>query len=741
MNNVAKSNVPYVIPRSKFIHQLFIGAGKEERIWVAHFEGTFKDPRGGSAQGSYLALHSAEDAKAYDALSNKMNHFTSTATFSLDGRGARKRSLFKGLHFIMLDDVEDVDSLPLAPSYVLETSTGSHQVGFLLDEPLRDSDRADRLAKSLQHLGYADTNGNNAVRVVRVNRSINGKPERNNFEVKLRLWQPDLRYTIEALEQHFLVPSDGDKQPAARVADLTLQTLLTAPAELATKTLRDWLPVFAERLARDPDYKLGLTGSPWREGGGSDSCFLRLTTSNVPCVVDSKTKITHHLRATDESEARYLVTGEVQFEPKDWVFLLETGKFFNLRNGSEVPKDAFNTAFNQMVPLSARRNNRVLSASEYVIESATSISPNDKMYWPAAGRSRFEHQGKLFVNSYLPNLVPPADPNWETRKEWRLVRDHITTLLPDPTDHEQLILWMAHNVQFPGQKILWAPAIKGVEGDGKSALGAVLQATLGQSNVNQANPDEIHSGFTSWAANACVVTLEELRISGGNRKQVMDRLKPFITNPTVRVVYKGRDGINVVNTANYIAFTNHEDALLLNDNDRRWAVMFTQFKTREQLTQTLNATYFDRLFDAIHNAPEVIKGWLASIDLSDFNPNKAPLMTTGKQQMINNSHTNTAQVILEAISNLSPEEEEPEILITSEINTEVFTEYNQKIQPNSMKAGLEELGYSYVARVKYRGVKESVYLKLGTYTNLMMQFKDDQKGLYAHLRRMLDERA
>ena len=82
------------------------------------------------------------------------NNYFSLAVFRPDeaGQYRRQKARFHALHAVMLDDVGTkvaMERLTLPPSWLLETSAGNHQAGYLLREPL--SDGASRRSADERH--------------------------------------------------------------------------------------------------------------------------------------------------------------------------------------------------------------------------------------------------------------------------------------------------------------------------------------------------------------------------------------------------------------------------------------------------------------------------------------------------------------------------------------------------------------------------------------------------------------
>jgi len=170
----------------------------------------------------------------------------------------------------------------------------------------------------------------------------------------------------------------------------------------------------------------------------------------------------------------------------------------------------------------------------------------------------------------------------------------------------------------------------------------------------------------------------------------------------------------VPNTTNYVALTNHEDALVLDDNDRRWGVFRTKFKNRDELLATLDEDYWKKLHEAIENSPGVIRAWLLEVDLTDFNPYAAPALTEAKRNMIRASRSGAAEEI-EAV--LGTQKGVTEQAILSPALNEALRKVGCGVpKGRGLKRAMEELGFKsfknvvrldeYVGRAFYRGDEE-----------------------------------
>lgn len=398
---------------------------------------------------------------------------------------------------------------------------------------------------------------------------------------------------------------------------------------------------------------------------------------------------------------------------REWAFLSTDGVFCNVHTGERMGKTAFDLVMSNITPIVEIQNakgeskNVKLPPSKCLVEFCDGIVCATTMYRPDCDAMLVWVDGIQHLNSFLPSSVPDVDPNWQQHDAWRAASDHIHNIVPDGA--EVIIKWLAHNVQRPGKKILWAPIIVGAQGDGKTTIGKIVQMAMGRKNVSPVSPEALFSDFTSWAEGKSVRVLEEIRVQNSSRASVMDKLKPMITNDVVDVVKKGKDGTDIANVTNYLALTNFIDALAIDEGDRRWGVWRTRFKDHAQVLVELDDAYWKRLHDAIGKHPEVIRGWLMAVDLSDFNPYSSPLMTQAKQAMIEASRSPVSADVREALA-LGGVGVGPVVAATDCLNELVRGVGGRTVNTTTLANLLREMGWlKHGATVKWKGKTRRVY--------------------------------
>ena len=55
-------------------------------------------------------------------------------------------------------------------------------------------------------------------------------------------------------------------------------------------------------------------------------------------------------------------------------------------------------------------------------------------------------------------------------------------------------------------------------------------------------------------------------------KANFDKIKSFISDPTMKIEPKGVNPYTINNISNFILFTNHRDAIIVEESDRRYAI-------------------------------------------------------------------------------------------------------------------------------------------------------------------------
>lgn len=247
--------------------------------------------------------------------------------------------------------------------------------------------------------------------------------------------------------------------------------------------------------------------------------------------------------------------------------------------------------------------------------------------------------GRQLLNLWRPSSVAP------TPGDASIFIDHLRYLCPTEEEFELLADCLAFMIQFPGEKLKFAPVLVGMQGTGKSAVASIMCRLLGEHNTTTASTSEIRSDFNEWVAEKQLVVVEEIMALG--RIEVMNNLKPLITERRISVNIKHVRRYEIENKANFIFLTNHTDALRLEDDDRRYFVIASS-------KPPMGKDYYKAFFSWAENNLGVILHWLQTRDLSQFNPNERPPLTAGKREMIELGRDPRQRLIEQMVADREP---------------------------------------------------------------------------------------
>jgi hypothetical protein len=255
----------YFLGNGEFLRAVFGGERGEARPVVVSFTGNpasvpAKKWNGRPWQGN-IDMTTVLPADA--------NNYFSLAVFKPDeaGRYRRQKARFHALLAVMLDDVGSkvpMERLTLPPSWLLETSPGNCQTGYLLREPVTDSLVADRLMNAIIAAGLCDPGANGPrARLARLPVAVNGKHS-PPFSCRMLGWSPKLRYSVEEL-------ADGLQLEMARAERPKRQGMRPAQDRPADGD-PVWIPRPEENAVLAALRNRGLYKAPLGEGKHDITC-------------------------------------------------------------------------------------------------------------------------------------------------------------------------------------------------------------------------------------------------------------------------------------------------------------------------------------------------------------------------------------------------------------------------------------------------------------------------------------
>ncbi len=259
--------------------------------------------------------------------------------------------------------------------------------------------------------------------------------------------------------------------------------------------------------------------------------------------------------------------------------------------------------------------------------------------------------GRTGVNTYIPVKIKTlaGDVSPFTR--------HMELMIPDENDRNIIYAYLAHNIKFPGAKIKWAPMIQSTEGVGKGFLMEAMETIIGEMYCYSPKAQELvksGSTFNAWMRSKLLIIVNEIKVD--ERRELIEILKPMITDKRVEIQSKGIDQEMEDNPANWIFFSNFKDAIPVFINGRRYAIFYSAIQSKADLmVRQMGDHYFNELFKWLRaDGAAIIADWLMQHPITiDTMPGTAP-RTSSTPAAIAISRSPVERMILEAVEDGLP---------------------------------------------------------------------------------------
>lgn len=450
-------------------------------------------------------------------------------------------------------------------------------------------------------------------------------------------------------------------------------------------------------------------------------------------------------------EARKLISPKVEVFDRPgwlngWVWLDLHECFFLSETGKVLSTKSFNANYNRNLKDTDFEG---MPASEVALTTFELDTVENMLYRPMCDLF-FEENGIRYINRYTPHPLPiPKTLSDDQLKTQKIFLNHVHNLIPDKRDAHLFIDFLAYCVQNPGDKIKYSVLLQGVDGDGKSYFAEAMGLILGADNINIINCEEIEERYTGWAANASMGFVEEVRIQGHNRFEILNKLKDKHTNDIVKIREIYGKPYKTVNTLNYVMLTNFKDAIPINDNDRRYFILFSRFQSKQDIKQFTDKhpDYFDDLYDYTRAHPEALKKLLMGWDFSEeFNAKKIAPLTQDREIVINESKDIDADdfnYLIESNLDIDICDDLLNVTKLQDLNGSYGSDFDEDgddkkftiefPQSKTLSILLKKLGFAYLGRLKIDGKMYRFYSK-----NPSVIKKLEGKNLNDKIRKYLD---
>lgn len=250
--------------------------------------------------------------------------------------------------------------------------------------------------------------------------------------------------------------------------------------------------------------------------------------------------------------------------------------------------------------------------------------------------------GKRAVNTWRPIK------RWAAESSIALFLEHIEYLFADVTERNAFLDWLAHLEQKPGElpHYGWLHVARHT-GCGRNWLASVLaRVWRGHVAPNVDLPALLDSNYNGSLSGRVLAIVDEVQEGAGeNSYRHINKLRSLVNaeyrdiNPKFGRQYREH------NACRWLVFSNHENALPIDDHDRRWRVIMHREAPR-------SPDAYNRLYEALDD-PEFINAvamFLAMRDISHFNPGERPPMNQAKLSVIGAAKSFTQQLAEEIVA-------------------------------------------------------------------------------------------
>jgi hypothetical protein len=608
---------------------------------------------------------------------SRFSGYISTMIASRDkksGRYRNRQSDFYGLNMIVLDDVGDkVSPNNLTPTYIIETSSGNYQWGYVLDSPITDPVLAERLVRSVYESGeLTDAGGKMFNKFVRLpvginNKVINDSGDVNTFAVRL-VELNDIYYNCDSLLAGFgigLADVAVTREPEIMCADGVpdrdpLLSWLGSRGLIIADDGSDWVQIecpWHSQHSNPLDRHAGY--SPLGRGAGFE---------------DYRSFKCHHGHCAGRKIGELLMWADERHAPASHVFdpiARLRAQYVYLKYSNEVADVTVGAQYQYpIVALSNFKsaNRRYITGErggkqyygELWLEDARTVICDGRLYEPGGEMVIRDPSRGVLLNTFR------APEHRAVSGLPRTYIEHIAWLIPSESERAIFHLWVAQKLQRPRSRsyalVMVSDLAEGESGEkfgtGRSTVGNILRSVF-QAGVNSVELGDIsgtsggQSQYNDWAADCQLCIVEETKECADNFRdelQSYEKIKQVIdTQPTLGVRVKPKYGRIYVTTlfANFLFFSNHSNAIQLPEGDRRFMVIDNN-KGRRSFDEYAELQRFLNDPDDIAR----VYWWYMSMDISDFD-HIYPIMTPAKNRMMVQSKSTLDEIWNQTVEHLA----------------------------------------------------------------------------------------
>ena len=279
------------------------------------------------------------------------------------------------------------------------------------------------------------------------------------------------------------------------------------------------------------------------------------------------------------------------------------------------------------------------------LESRQRLSVFGTTFDASAGMYVKDPLGKHCVNMWA-GFDRRVDP---TGGDISRVLTHIRWLFSDRSD--DFLDWLAHIEQYPGvlPHTMWLH-VSSKTGTGRNAIATLLSRLFaGYAAMSLALERMLDSTFNDELSSKVLAVVDEIRIRGQDQWRHTETLKQMITAQVRHINVKyGRKSVEA-NACRFLVFSNHRNAIPMDDTDRRIEVVICDDLPK-------GASYYAGLYGDVSDQIVVaaFAKFLRERDITSFNPGRHALKSSDKQQIVASTSSDEYSALKEFTEKYTP---------------------------------------------------------------------------------------
>jgi putative DNA primase/helicase len=191
--------------------------------------------------------------------------------------------------------------------------------------------------------------------------------------------------------------------------------------------------------------------------------------------------------------------------------------------------------------------------------------------------------------------------------------------------YEWVLRWLAYPIQHPGAKMRTALVMHGPQGAGKNLIFEAVMSIYGQYGriIDQA---AVEDKFNDWASRKLFLIADEV-VARAELFHIKNKLKGLVTGDWIRINEKNVAAHDERNHVNLVFLSNEKQPLVLDEDDRRYVVIWTPAGISPQF-------YAEVAQELAAGGAAALHHFLLELDLGDFGPHTKPPSTEARRDLI-----------------------------------------------------------------------------------------------------------